>query len=103
MSDRDLTADHAVSRRAISRHLRILNDAGLVVAVDRGRERHYSLDTDPLAEVLEFLSAFTMNKPPLSVRHLDALATEVRRTVRDRRRASSAQSHRSTTSKEQIA
>jgi len=81
----DLAAVHPVSRPAISRHLRILRDAGLVRATDHGRERHYALDPEPLAEVRELVNGLTARRPPVSDRHLDALATEVRRTVRDRR------------------
>jgi len=99
----DLTAGHAVSRPAISRHLRILSDAGLVVATDRGRERHYHLDAEPLTEVAGLLNTLTTSRPPISDRHLDALATEVRRTVRDRRRGSATPTHHSATSKEQSA
>lgn len=47
----DLAADHAISRPAISRHLRVLGEAGLVIADDRGRERHYRLDRPGLAPV----------------------------------------------------
>lgn len=99
----DLTASHAVSRPAISRHLRILSDAGLVVAIDRGRERHYRLNPDPLTEIGDLLNALTTSGPPISDRHLDALATEVHRTGRDRRRGTATPTRRSTTSKEQIA
>ena len=39
----DLAAGRAISRPAVSKHLRVLTDAGLVVADDLGRERHYRL------------------------------------------------------------
>lgn len=42
-----------ISRPAVSRHLRILREAGLVVAVQEGREWRYSLDPVPLAEVTQ--------------------------------------------------
>jgi len=41
----------AISRPAVSKHLRILRDAGLVHAEQRGREWHYALDTAPLAAI----------------------------------------------------
>jgi DNA-binding transcriptional ArsR family regulator len=85
----DLAALHPVSRPAISRHLRILGDAGLVRATDHGRERHYSLDAAPLAEVRAVLDQLT-GRPPVTEHHLDALATEVKRTTRDRRRGTGA-------------
>ena len=83
-----LAAQHPISRPAISRHLRVLGEAGLVVADDRGRERHYRLDHAPLGEVqhfLEQLSPASAARLPESA--LDALDTEVRRTSRERRAA----------------
>jgi DNA-binding transcriptional ArsR family regulator len=35
----DITGHFDVSRPAVSRHLRVLREAGIVVAEDRGRER----------------------------------------------------------------
>jgi DNA-binding transcriptional ArsR family regulator len=99
----DVAASHRVSRPAISKHLRILSDAGLVRAVDQGRERHYSLDTAPLAEVGELLGALTTRQPPISDRHLDALATEVRSAARDRGTAPAAPTRHSRSSMEDIA
>jgi DNA-binding transcriptional ArsR family regulator len=95
----DLAADHAVSRPAISKHLRILVDAGLVHAEASGRERHYVIDVEPLGEVSELLGELTACRAPISTHHLDALETEVHRAARDRRRGASA----STRSKEDIA
>ena len=40
-----------LSRPAVSKHLRVLRDAGLVQAEEHGRENHYTLDARPLAEV----------------------------------------------------
>ena len=82
----DLTADHAVTRPAISRHLRILGEAGLVRATPVGRERHYSLDRAPLAHVSDFLDQLTRPQVPITNHHLDALDTETRRARRDRQR-----------------
>jgi DNA-binding transcriptional ArsR family regulator len=43
----------AISRPAVSRHLRVLRRSGLVVAVQDGREWRYSLDPSPLAQVTQ--------------------------------------------------
>ena len=99
----DLAAVHPVSRPAISRHLRILSDAGLVRATDHGRERHYALDAEPLAEVRQLVDGLIARRPPISDRHLDALATEVRRAVRDRRRGADPTAYVRTSQKEQPA
>jgi DNA-binding transcriptional ArsR family regulator len=42
-----------ISRPAVSRHLRLLREAGLVVAVQDGRQWRYSLDPRPLAQVTQ--------------------------------------------------
>ena len=43
----------AISRPAVSRHLRILREAELVTATKKGREWFYSLEPKPLAEVTQ--------------------------------------------------
>ena len=80
----DLAADHQVSRPAISKHLRLLTEAGLVGVEDRGRERHYRLDRAGLRPVHDLLDAVA-TPPPFSEADLDGLELEVRRTGRDRR------------------
>ncbi|KUG57400.1 hypothetical protein AVL62_13300 [Serinicoccus chungangensis] len=50
----DLTAGRGISRPAVSRHLRVLGEAGLVRGQDVGRERHYRLETAPLGEVVDY-------------------------------------------------
>src|SRR5439155_26527053 len=48
-----------VSRAAVSKHLRVLREAQLVRARERGREWHYSLDARPLATVYrEWMESF---------------------------------------------
>lgn len=80
----DLAAAHAISRPAISRHLRLLTEAGLVTAEDRGRERHYRLERSGLAPVADLLAALHPT-PPIADDAFDGLELEVRRTGRDRR------------------
>ncbi|MDP3950661.1 metalloregulator ArsR/SmtB family transcription factor [Microbacterium sp.] len=97
----DLAADQSISRPAISKHLRILSDAGLVRAEVSGRERHYAIAVEPLAAVDELLRALTIDRALISTHHLDALDTEVHRAARDRRRGASTSN--SAHSKEDIA
>lgn len=79
----DLAADHAISRPAISRHLRVLAEAGLVHADDRGRERHYRLDRAGLEVLTDWLATLEPQvRFPESA--LDGLDLEVRRTTRER-------------------
>ncbi len=42
-----------MSRPAVSKHLAVLREAGLVKAREEGREWHYTLDPTPLAEIYE--------------------------------------------------
>ena len=83
----DLAAAHPISRPAVSRHLRVLTEAGLVTADAVGRERHYRLRPEPLEEVRGFLDALASGAPrlPVTPEALDALDLEVRRVGRDRR------------------
>jgi len=76
-----IAARFAISRPAVSRHLRILRECGLVADQPRGRERVYELDVAPLAELDRWLGQF---RGGWSAR-LDALETEVYRTRRDHR------------------
>lgn len=81
----DLAAHHSISRPAISKHLRLLTEAGLTTVEDRGRERHYRLARPGLEPVRELLEALAP-QPRITDRDLDALELEVRRIGRDRRR-----------------
>lgn len=84
----DLATGLPVSRPAVSRHLRLLTEAGLVTATDRGRERHYALSTAGLAPVAELVEELLGGPAGWSLDlALDALETEVRRTSRDHRTA----------------
>jgi DNA-binding transcriptional ArsR family regulator len=82
-----IAAAFAMSRPAVSRHLRVLREHGLVHDDLRGRERVYRLDTGPLAPIEAWLA--TLRTPPRRGwdARLDALGTEVHRTRRHRRRA----------------
>src|SRR5919112_512295 len=78
-------ADRFVIRRpAVSRHLRVLRDSGLVRDTLVGRQRLYGLDASRFAGLIEWLGQFA---PAAGwERRLDALETEVYRTRRERRR-----------------
>jgi len=73
-----------ISRPAVSRHLRVLRESGLVRDTLVGRERRYSLDASRFAELAEWIAGFT--RPSGWEHRLDALATEVHRTRRERDR-----------------
>ena len=54
----DLAGRFPVSRPAISRHLRVLEDAGLVEPRSRGASSVYAVRAQGLASVREFLDEF---------------------------------------------
>ena len=63
LKDRELSVleiaeEFPMSRPAISKHLRILKEAGLVVEQPAGRQRIYMLDKAPLLAVGAWLSDF---------------------------------------------
>jgi DNA-binding transcriptional ArsR family regulator len=92
----DLTADHPISRPAISRHLKVLAEAGLVEAEVRGRERHYRLRRDGLAVLTDWLAVVEgagAPQPRFAESAFDGLELEVRRTGRDRRDAADPAAH----------
>ncbi len=95
----DLAADHEISRPAISKHLRLLAEAGLATAEDRGRERHYRLRRSGLQPVHDLLGRLAP-EAPYSASDLDGLELEVRRVGRDRRSGGDAASGQSTTQEE---
>jgi DNA-binding transcriptional ArsR family regulator len=50
-----LSGGARITRQAISKHLRVLESAGLVQSVRRGREHRYGLDPAPMRELEEYL------------------------------------------------
>jgi DNA-binding transcriptional ArsR family regulator len=84
----EIAADFPVSRPAISRHLRVLREAGLVTSRVAGQHRIYALDRRPLAELDGWLARFrplpALSAPGPASR-LDALDTEIHRGRRARR------------------
>ena len=69
----ELAAALPISRPGVSRHLRVLREAGLVEVQQRAQFRIYRLRPDPLAEIDDWLRQYRdMWQQPL-----DALHTEV--------------------------
>ena len=54
----ELTGHFRISRPAVSRHLRVLRESGLVLEKRVGRERVYSLRAKPLQEVRMWIAQF---------------------------------------------
>jgi DNA-binding transcriptional ArsR family regulator len=81
-----LAGAFSVSRPAVSRHLRVLREAGLVRDTMRGREREYELVVAALDELEAYLQA--LRAPSIDwERRFAALETEVYRVRHQRRGA----------------
>lgn len=50
-----LTEGSRLTRQAITKHLRVLEGAGIVHGVRAGRQSHFQFDPEPIAEVREYL------------------------------------------------
>lgn len=81
----ELAASYTISRPAISRHLRVLRETGLVTVQTVGRTRVHQLERTALAPVETLLRQLAAG--PRIADHLDALDLEVRRTARERSHA----------------
>ena len=51
----DLAAPFDMSQTAVSKHVRVLKDAGLVVVERRGRTRHCRLNAQPMKSATDWL------------------------------------------------
>ena len=69
-----------IARPGVSRHLRVLREAGLVDVRQDAQRRIYSIRTEPFIEVDEWLDDYRA----LWVNRLDALHTEIARGRRPR-------------------
>jgi DNA-binding transcriptional ArsR family regulator len=91
----DIASQFTVSRPAVSRHLRVLRESGLVIDQAQGRRRVYVLDATALQPLLSWITGLGtgIDADPAADwgRRLDALETEVHRTKRSRRRTSTQQ------------
>lgn len=74
-------AERPLSQPAVSQHLRVLREAGLVRVRVEGTRRLYALDPAGIAEVKDWLAALTEPAATFA-QPLDALATEVARGKR---------------------
>jgi DNA-binding transcriptional ArsR family regulator len=84
----DLVDSLALSQPAVSKHLRVLRDAGLVESRTDAQRRIYSVCTDPLQEIDEWLRPYrarwTASLDGLE-RHLDEMPDEPDETDQETR------------------
>ena len=77
----ELAALLPIARPGVSRHLRVLREAGLVEVRREAQRRIYALRPEPLADVDDWLGPYRA----LWEQRLDALHTEVARGKHERR------------------
>jgi DNA-binding transcriptional ArsR family regulator len=58
MTVNSISKNFDISRPAISKHLKILLNTNLVVPIQKGRERYYQLNVEPLNEVRKWLEFY---------------------------------------------
>jgi DNA-binding transcriptional ArsR family regulator len=74
-----LSAGHAYTRQAITKHLRVLADAGIVRGVRAGRESRWELEPARLEEMRRFLELMSDRwnaRLEALERHLDSMPDE---------------------------
>ena len=76
----ELNAHFPISQPAVSRHLRVLREHGLVRSRPQAQRRVYSLDPTPLAELDHWLARYRS----FWSQRLDALETELHRARKER-------------------
>ncbi len=75
-----ISQNFPISRTAVSKHLHVLSDAGLVKVHKVGRETRYSLHPEPLREVMQWISfyeRFWENKLNVLKNYVEANETEL--------------------------
>lgn len=77
-----IQAEFGISQPAVSQHLRVLRDSGFATVRPEGTRRLYAVNHEPLRDVDAWLDRFRRFWTP----PLQALATELARGRRDRRR-----------------
>jgi DNA-binding transcriptional ArsR family regulator len=68
-----LSADSGLTRQAVTKHLRVLEDAGLARSTRVGRESRFSLRPEPIIEVRSYLETVSQ--------HWDAALARLRALV----------------------
>jgi DNA-binding transcriptional ArsR family regulator len=79
----ELAAAVPIARPGVSRHLRVLREAGMVEAERDGQRQIYRLRPEPFEELDQWLASYR----DLWVQRFDALHTEVARGRRERKQS----------------
>ena len=54
----ELAAPFDMSQTAVSKHVRVLSESGLLTVEKRGRTRHCRLNAEPMKQAVEFLTDY---------------------------------------------
>lgn len=54
----DLAVPFNMSQTAVSKHVRVLRDAGLLIVEKRGRSRHCRLNAEPMKQATDWLANY---------------------------------------------
>ena len=76
-----IQGEFGISQSAVSQHLRVLRDAGFALVRQEGAKRCYSLRSEALGEVEDWLERLRATWAP----RFEALGTEVERGKRNRK------------------
>jgi DNA-binding transcriptional ArsR family regulator len=79
-----ISHEFGITQSAVSQHLKVLRDCGFATVRAEGTRRVYAVDARPLEEIDGWLAQFRRFWEP----HLEALATEIARGKRMRKRRS---------------
>ncbi len=58
MTPNTIAEEFHMSRQAVSKHIQVLRECGLIMVVQKGRERYCEIQRQKLSEVEEWLSHF---------------------------------------------
>lgn len=53
-----ITAEFDISRQGVTKHIKLMEDAGLIKTHNKGRERFCEVDSTPLAEIKDWLAVY---------------------------------------------
>ena len=86
----ELAAEQTVSRPAVSQHLKVLQECGLVKVKPVGTRRLYSIDTDGLALLRDYLDSYWSDV-------LDAYQREIEKSTKGKSSARDSSTPKSST------
>ncbi|WP_221586166.1 helix-turn-helix transcriptional regulator [Microbacterium sp. G2-8] len=61
-----IVSELSVSQPTVSKHLKVLREAGIVTVREEGQHRYYRLETEPLEEVDDWLVPFFVDEGELA-------------------------------------